>query len=447
MRATELQPPYERFVQNQAIEESRFQDVWARTMPPVSTALGLPSMRALLTSAMPSEHVSEEDFAAITPALLQDVQEAMIQARRYCANMLRETAEIGAQVTTSKAGTSTQKDQSVGKDKGKGRGKTRDCTQENLETEIGIDDPFVDDSAEADRAILERSTSLFECVHPVCLKRQRNEGTTYVMTFLGLLQHDAIAHPSTSWDRIPARPASETTRALMPSLFDALGVPRSTTLSTLQERLNNERPGWCSCGVAVNLPHINAQASNRFDRDLTHLVGYSLRLSPTCNFSWSRMSMFLTEPLNMQLQHINGPTSYAAATYMCVSALFLLLFRLYEYLTLGQPGLNDVHDHFSWHNITLYPRPNLNTIQPLNRNAIPLMIYAKGDSNRPLAVIALEHRCAKVIPTDTGFKASSSTADLLADPNVQGFMRALGEDFNEPTLYFESGFGRNKRRR
>ena len=158
------------------------------------------------------------------------------------------------------------------------------------------------------------------------------------------------------------------------------------------------------------------------------------------------MSMFLTEPLNMQLQHINGPTSYAAATYMCVSALFLLLFRLYEYLTLGQPGLNDIHDQSSWHNIILHPRPNLNTIQPLDRNAIPLMIYAKGDPNRPLAVIALQHRWTKIIPTDTGFEASSSTADLLAGPKVQGFMRALGEDFNEPTMYFES-FGQDKRRR
>ena len=441
MRVTELQPLYEKFVWDQAIEESRPEDVWARTMPAFLTALGLPSMRALLTCAMPSEHVSQEDFAAITPALMQDVQEAMIKARHYGANMLRETAEVSAQVSTGKAGTSTQKGSSVGKDKGKDERNTCDCTQESLETaKIGIGALFAD-PAEADRAILERSTSLFMCNHPICLQRQQIPNPmrkNYVMTFLGLLQHDAMAHPSSSWDRILARPAAETMGALMPSLFDALGMPRSTTLSALHERLNKERPGRCSCGAVFNMPHIIAPTPNPSDRDLIYLVGHPLCLSPTCDLSWSPRSIFLTELLNMQLEHINGPTSYAPAMYICVSALFLLLFRLYEYLKFGQPGPNGVHNHNSVHNITLHPRPNLNTIQPLNRDTIPLFICNQGGQYRPLALIALQHRWAtELISTDTGFQASSSAADLLADPNVQGKMRVWGELFNEPERLFQ----------
>ncbi|RPD59168.1 hypothetical protein L226DRAFT_488685 [Lentinus tigrinus ALCF2SS1-7] len=255
MRMQDLQPLYENFVQT--IKERYSEDVWMRTMPAFEAAVKLPSLRALLASASPLEHVSHSDFAGIRSALWKDVRDAMIKIQRHCANMLREAA-CGTVPASSSQG------KRVGKDAGtdKGKGKACDCVDEPVESDINIDDLYADDPAAADRALLEQPTSLFECAHPNCLQVNTpglisvNSRAQGVMTFLGVLQHDATFHPSPSWDAIPVRVAENTMRNLVPRLFDALSLPQNTRLSELHEQLCNGIPARCSCGVSFQVPHM-----------------------------------------------------------------------------------------------------------------------------------------------------------------------------------------------
>ncbi len=296
MRMQELQPIYDAFVQ--VVKGRDSTDVWASMMPAFGAAVKLPSMRALLTSSSPTEHVVESDFAAIRPALMRDVRVAMRKIQHHCANVLRETASGASHASTSTAGTH--------KGKGKGKGKARDVSETILEPEIDIEDLFADDPAAADRALLDRPTSLFECVHPSCLEAEVYgvPQMSTAMTFLGVLEHDATYHTSPSWDTIPVRPLAETMCALMPRLLDSLGMPRGTTLSALHQRLSNERPSRCSCGMRFHQPHqvvgtIGPMMSGSESYCLSHLVRRSFGSTgvsttpPPDSFLWHTVAAYL----------------------------------------------------------------------------------------------------------------------------------------------------------
>ncbi|RPD59163.1 hypothetical protein L226DRAFT_572164 [Lentinus tigrinus ALCF2SS1-7] len=278
MRMQDLRPLYENFVQT--IKERYFADVWMRTMPAFEAAAELPSLRALLTSASPSEHVSQSDFAGIRSALLKDVRDAMTKIQRHCANVLREAA-YGTVPVSSGEGTSAGKDAVADKSKGK----------ERVQSEIDIDDLYADDPAAADRALLEQPTSLFECTHPDCLQEEMcgrlsvNSRSQGVMTFLGVLQHDATFHASPSWDAIPVRVAENTMRNLVPRLFDALGLPQNTRLSDLHEQLCNEMPERCSCGVSLQMPY--AMFTPLFTDESTDLTSLLQHIAGTL---WSSLA-------------------------------------------------------------------------------------------------------------------------------------------------------------
>ena len=305
MRLQELRPLYESFAQT--VQERYAGDVWARTMPAIRTAVSLPSMQALLTAASPSEHVTEDDFEAIKSVLLQDVRAALNRAEHHCANILREGATSGARESTSSGNC---------KSEDKGKGKAHDLSEKTVQTRIDIDDLFADEPAAADRALLERSTSLFQCAHPMCWQGPTNN--YYVMTFLGLLQHDAMCHPSLSWDSIQAHPAADTTRALMSRLLDALGMPRCTALSAFHEQLRKEVPGWCSCGGAFDAPQpglLDPLHSNIESLELMNLVRHKPFLLHVCGPPYT--SVCLMWLFGMQLQHITGTSWYDYAT-VCV---------------------------------------------------------------------------------------------------------------------------------
>lgn len=270
MRLQDLRPLYEAFVQ--ATKERYREDVWARTMPTFGAAITLPSMRTLLTSADPTSHASPNDFAAIRSGLMRDVREAKIKLQRRCANMLRELAASVSGTSTSTTNTSTLDGQSASK--GKGKGKARDLSEEIVEPEVDVDDLYADDPAAADRALLERPTSLFECAHPQCQLEHVNDPGSInpAMTFLGLLQHVMLLHASLSWDAISVRPAANAKRALVPRLLDALGMPRGTTLSALHEQIGNRTPGRCSCGIGLRYPQVLTSLGNAEGVILTHMV-------------------------------------------------------------------------------------------------------------------------------------------------------------------------------
>ncbi|KAI0692987.1 hypothetical protein C8T65DRAFT_833816 [Cerioporus squamosus] len=271
MRMQELQPMYEDFVQ--VIKARDSEDVWARTMPTFGAAVKLPSMRALLASTSPSEHLVQSDFTAIKSALIRDVRAAMVKIQHHCANVLREAASGAPVANTSTTGTHKGKSAVRDTSKNKGKGKAREASEEAVQPDIYIEDLFADDPAAADRALLERPTSLFECAHPKCQHAELS-GTSETggMTFLGVLEHDAMFHLSPSWDTIPVRPAAEATRALMPRLLDSLGMPQGTTLSALHERLSNESPEGCSCGARFDPPQLAMPWDSGESFGLTNLL-------------------------------------------------------------------------------------------------------------------------------------------------------------------------------
>ncbi|TFK88776.1 hypothetical protein K466DRAFT_56620 [Polyporus arcularius HHB13444] len=394
MRMQELQPIYDAFVQ--VVKGRDSTDVWASMMPAFGAAVKLPSMRALITSASPTEHLIESDFAAIRPALMRDVRAAMLKIQHHCANVLREAASRVSHASTSTAGTH--------KGKGKGKGKARDVSETILGPEIDLEDLFADDPAAADRALLDRPTSLFECVHPSCLEAEVYgvPRMSTAMTFLGVLEHDATYHTSPSWDTIPVRPAGETTCALMPRLLDSLGMPRGTTLSALHQRLSDERPSRCSCGMRFyQPPHVIGVTAGGESYGLSHL-----------------------------LQHISG-----------------------QWHPLVGYNLN-VYNQNTVHNITLEPKPNayahqagmpagqmqIGGIGPMSLQSLLLNINGLGGMH-PLGImqraqLASHAQTAGIIgllqfnaPVDP---AASAVPVGPSHPFVQAQMHALAGMLNQP---------------
>ena len=92
VRREALRGPYNAFVHARRDEE-----LWARTMPGFEEMIRKPAMAGLLTSARPSEPITEEQFATIQPDIAREAREALQTAIAVLAQVVRDAeAQEGA---------------------------------------------------------------------------------------------------------------------------------------------------------------------------------------------------------------------------------------------------------------------------------------------------------------------------------------------------------------
>ncbi|KAI1783155.1 hypothetical protein LXA43DRAFT_1047721 [Ganoderma leucocontextum] len=227
-RRAVLSQHYQRFLDNR-----RDLDVWERMIfPRFEEAVKTPVMTNLLISARPNEHVSQEQFGAVEPEIIVDVADATAKVRRTLVRLLRGEAVEGrvSSSAATKQKASTPATESKRKDKGKARA---DCPDQR---------PAGDDSTgediEAAKALLEQLSSLFVCEHPTCKLCQSMGGRPFLMSFLGVLEHQSLHSPTHgTWDDIAVAVADPTWHARMPDLLDAIGLPQDSKLSAVRERI------------------------------------------------------------------------------------------------------------------------------------------------------------------------------------------------------------------
>lgn len=188
-------------------------------------------MAALLTSTEdPQEHLTQEQFAAIEAALLQQAEENYrIPTVHFLADLVREAMEKEAQAATTGKGKGSKKAKVTVKEpvhKGKGK---KPAIRDDSDSEIGTD-IGAHSSTSVDEALLKSLTSTFECRDCIWL----TPGAKY-MTCNELLAHWQSSHVVQPWESefVRVSPSED-----MPRLLSALRLPPEATLPDIEQVLS-----------------------------------------------------------------------------------------------------------------------------------------------------------------------------------------------------------------
>ncbi|KAI0692991.1 hypothetical protein C8T65DRAFT_720929 [Cerioporus squamosus] len=232
-------------------EQNRALHPEKRTLPNFEVARKLPCMAALLTAAEdPEEDLTEEQFAAIEAALLQESEEKYrAPAKHYLAELVRQstgqTASGGA-ATSGIAKTTKKGKTPVTKRKGKGKGKKRVVDEDSdsdvdYDSEGSVDRKVPEVDSAADNILLDALTSTFECRSCGFYR----SGSRH-MTCNELLAHWQDYHDSPPWEGDIVRVSPSTD---MPHLLAALRLPPDAKLSDIEQLLwaSSDAPK-CSVG-------------------------------------------------------------------------------------------------------------------------------------------------------------------------------------------------------
>ena len=222
LRASQLKAHYLNF-----LASARTEHPWKRTLPHFVEAAKLPCVRALVKAApSPDTPLLVDDFTAIEETLREEAQPYLKTARADVARIFRlaRAGELGV---------------------------PWDSPADSA-LNLGVD---VGGAADPEAALLDVHDALFKCSSFPCSGYTRT-----AMTVSGLLEHWQKGHPY-EWNgaqRIWL--ADRAKRERVPVLIGALGLPRDTTISALEDAVADQGGDpTCSCGKAIE------PAKNRFE--------------------------------------------------------------------------------------------------------------------------------------------------------------------------------------
>ncbi|KAI0713461.1 hypothetical protein C8Q76DRAFT_857300 [Earliella scabrosa] len=249
---------------NVFVHARRDEELWARTMPGFEEMIRKPAMAGLLTSARPSEPITEEQFATIQPDIAREAREALQTAIAVLAQVVRDAeAQEGANATQpapqmqqpkSKKSKKSVSDGKQRKSKAKDKGKAR-ATSADLEDDTPAPTTAGgrNEDQAADIALLERPSSIFHCKAGSC--GNNRDFDRRALPIFDLLEHYTKCHARSYWGAPPIRGwgalsvdiAKRDERDKVVHLLDALDLPHDARHSAVRERIMSGTP-QCTCG-------------------------------------------------------------------------------------------------------------------------------------------------------------------------------------------------------